>query len=92
METNAEKLTLDELIKINSDVITNFKRGSKTLLVKRIADNPISGVNYAQDYDVQDLAKDLILGIIDATCNSAPQGIGILEITKSIYIKDHLRI
>ena len=76
MEMSAEKLTIDELIKINLDALKNFKNGDRRLLIKRTSDDPMT--NY-ELLNVRDVAKEIVLKIIKASCNSNTEGIGMLE-------------
>jgi|WetSurMetagenome_2_1015567.scaffolds.fasta_scaffold790067_1 hypothetical protein len=91
MKKDVERLAIDELVKINSDAIKNFKTGARTLFAQRITDDPTGFINYYEDYDVQDLVNDLTLGIIDVACNSTAEGIGMLELAKNSFTNNHLR-
>lgn len=81
METIAENLTIDELIKINVDVLKNFIEGDRKLLAQRVKDNPVGNVNY-EYYKIEDVVNDLLVGIMEGAFNSTSSRVGSLEIAK----------
>ena len=85
---NAESLTIDELIQINSDAIKNFKKGDRSLLDQRVRDNPTGNINY-EDYDPSDMAIELIQEIAQAACSSSAEGVGLIEFAKNQFMKLH---
>jgi hypothetical protein len=81
-----EEFTIEELIKLNVEALKLFKEGNAALISKKTKALDEDTL----DYDVQDLAIELMLEILEETADGGWQGLGMLEEIKIRFYDRHL--
>lgn len=79
---NPEMFSIRKLIEINVEALIAFREGRGHLLTERKMDNPDFDFS---DYCAHDLAKELIVAILEASSPNQREEMGLEEAYKSMY-------
>ena len=81
-----KELTMDELLALNTEALKNFKEGNEVLLAER-RKRCTNGIY--DDRCVQQLGEELIVEILETSCSSIWEGIGLSRTALDVFYCRH---